>query len=69
MIKMTFLIYMIITIAGSSLVSAVSLHIGAAFVGFVLGKGDSQDSGAIKGPDYALGLLPGDRGELQTESG
>jgi hypothetical protein len=66
---MTFLLYMIITLAGSSLVSVVSLHIGAAFVGFVLGKGDSQDSGAIKGPDYALGLLPGDRGELQTESG
>jgi hypothetical protein len=57
---MTFLIYMIITIVGSSLVSAVSLHIGAAFVGFVLGKGDSPDSGAVKGPGYALGLLPGD---------
>ncbi len=40
---------MIITIVGSSLVSAVSLHIGAAFVGFVLGKGDSLDSGAING--------------------
>ena len=53
---------MIITIAGSSLVSVVSLHIGTAFVGFVLGKSDSQDSGAIKGPDYALGLLPGDHG-------
>jgi hypothetical protein len=53
---------MIITIAGSSLVSAVSLHIGAAFVGFVLGKGDSMDSGAIKGQGYALGLLPGDHG-------
>ncbi len=66
---MTFLLYMIITLAGSSLVSAVSLHIGAAFVGFVLGKGDSQDSGAIKGPDYALGLLPGDRGERQTVPG
>jgi hypothetical protein len=57
---MTFLIYMIITSVGSSLVSAVSLHIGAAFVGFVLGKGDSPDSGAVKGPGYALGLLPGD---------
>jgi hypothetical protein len=52
---------MIIAIVGSSLVSAVSLQIGAASVGFVLGKGDSLDSGAIKGPDYALGLLPGDR--------
>ncbi len=66
---MTFLIYMIIALAGSSLVSAVSLHIGAAFVGFVLGKGNSLDSGAVKGPDYALGFFPGDRGELQTESG
>ncbi len=66
---MTFLIYMIIAIVGSSLVSAVSLHIGAAFVGFVLGKGDSPDSGAIKGPGYALGFLPEDRGKRQTEPG
>jgi|GEM_PF-7128964 len=43
---------MIITIAGSSLVSAVSLHIGAAFVGFVLGKGDSLDSRAINGCNW-----------------
>ncbi len=49
---MTFLIYMIIAIVGSSLVSAVSLHIGAAFVGFVLGKGDSLDSGAINGCNW-----------------
>lgn len=40
---------MIITIVGSLLVSAVSLHIGAVFVGFVLGKSDSPDSGAING--------------------
>jgi hypothetical protein len=53
---------MIITIVGSSLVSVVSLHMGAAFVGFVLGKGNSLDSGAVKGPDYALGLLPGEHG-------
>ncbi len=43
---------MIIAIVGSSLVSAVSLHIGAAFVGFVLGKGDSMDSGAINGCNW-----------------
>ncbi len=49
---MTFLVYMIIAIVGSSLVSAVSLHIGAAFVGFVLGKGDSPDSGAINGCNW-----------------
>jgi hypothetical protein len=49
---MSFLIYMIITIVGSSLVSAVSLHTGAAFVGFVLGKGDSLDSRAINGCNW-----------------
>ncbi len=43
---------MIIALAGSLLVSAVSLHIGAAFVGFVLGKGDSLDSGAINGCNW-----------------
>ncbi len=60
---------MIIAIAGSLLVSAVSLHIGAAFIGFVLGKGDSVDSGAVKDPGYALGFLPGDQGERHTEPG
>ncbi len=49
---MTFLIYMIITIAGSSLVSVVSLHIGAAFIGFVLRRNDSLGSGAINGCNW-----------------
>jgi hypothetical protein len=49
---MSFLVYMIITIVGSSLVSAVSLHTGAAFVGFVLGKGNSLDSRAINGCNW-----------------
>ncbi len=49
---MTFLIYMIIAIVGSSLVSVVSLHLGAAFVGFVLGHDDSQGSGAINGCNW-----------------
>ncbi len=49
---MTFLIYMTITIVGSSLASVFSLHIGAAFIGFVLGKGDSLDSRAINGCNW-----------------
>lgn len=43
---------MIIAIAGSSLVSVLTLHIGAAFVSFVLGHDDSLDSGAINGCNW-----------------
>jgi hypothetical protein len=48
-VEMSFLVYMIVAVVGSSLVSAVSLHIGAALVGSVLGSDDSLDSGAING--------------------
>jgi hypothetical protein len=40
---------MILAIVGSSLVAAVSLHIGAALVGSALGSDDSMGSGAING--------------------